>query len=149
MSKTIFIQDIDEECRPIDSFTKVVVENEADLKQIYGGKGEALYLLSNPKDRVTKFKQLIEGETYNVYSRYEKSFADEVRWQQVEDKAMEEETLLDMKSFLINHLGPSVIEMPTDIMGSEGKTIVQEGVAVFKVDDVIYSCEAKKERTYT
>jgi hypothetical protein len=62
---------------------------------------------------------------------------------------MEEEPLLDLKSFWINHLGPSVIEMPADIMGSDGKTIVQEWVAVFKVDDVIYSCEAKKERTYT
>ena len=88
------------------------------MKQIFARKGEALYQLTNPKKRVTKFKQLIEGEKYNVYSRYEKSFADEIRWQQVEDKAMEEETLLAMKSFLINHLGPSVIEMPTDIMGS-------------------------------
>ena len=86
LSKSIFIQDIDEECRPIDSFTEVVVENDADLKQIYGGKGEALYQLANPKKRITKFKQLIDGEKYNVYSRYEKSFADEVRWQQIEDK---------------------------------------------------------------
>ena len=52
LSKTIFVQNIDEECRPIDSFTMVVVRNEADLKQIYARKGEALYLLSNPKDRI-------------------------------------------------------------------------------------------------
>jgi hypothetical protein len=93
--------------------------------------------------RITLLEQLIDGEKYNVYSRYEKSFADEVRWQRVEDKAMEEETLLAMKSFLINHLGLSVIEMPTDIMGSDGETIVQEWDAVFKVDDVLYLCEAK------
>ena len=60
---------------------------------------------------------------------------------------MEEETLLAMKSFLINHLGPSVIEMPTDLMGSDGKTIVQEWDAVFKVDDVLYLCEAKHNMT--
>jgi hypothetical protein len=51
-SKTIFIQDIDEECRPVNSFTEFVVENDADFKQIYGRKGEALYQLSNPNDRV-------------------------------------------------------------------------------------------------
>ena len=93
------------------------------------------------------FKQLIDGEKYNVYSRYEKSFADEVRWQQIEDKAMEEETLLAMKSFLINHLEASVIEMPTDIKGSDGKTVVQEWDAVFKVDNVLYLCEAKHNMT--
>jgi hypothetical protein len=117
------------------------------LKQIFEGKGSALYQLTNPKKRITMFKQLIDGEKYNVYSRYEKSFADKVRWQQIEDKAMEEETLLAMKTFLINHLGASVIDMPTDIMGSEGNKIVQEWDAIFKVDNVLYLCEAKHNMT--
>ena len=68
--KTIFVRDIDEECRPVDSFTEVVVENDVDLKQIFARKGEALYLPTNPKTRITKFRQLIDGETYNVYSRW-------------------------------------------------------------------------------
>ncbi len=139
LSKIILIQEIDEECRPIDSFTG----NNDDLKQIYGTKGEALYLLSDPRKRITKFKQPIDGENYNVYSRYEKSFADEVRWQKVEEKAMEEETLYDMKRFLINYLGLSVNEIPTDILGLDGKTVLQEWDAVFKVHDVLYLCEAK------
>jgi hypothetical protein len=110
--------------------------------------------LSDPRKRITKFKQPIDGENYNVYSRYEKSFADEVRWQKVEEKAMEEETLYDMKRFLINYLGLSVNEIPTDIglsvneiptdiLGLDGKTVLQEWDAVFKVDDVLYLCEAK------
>jgi hypothetical protein len=60
---------------------------------------------------------------------------------------MEEETLLAMKTFLINHIGGSVIDMPTDIMGSDGKTTIQEWDAVFKVDDVLYLCEAKHNMT--
>ena len=103
--------------------------------------------MSDPKNRITKFKQLIDGEKYNVFSRYEKSFADQVRWQQVEDKAMEQETLLAMKRFLINHLGLSVTEMPTDILGLDGKTIIQEWDAVFKAHDVLYLCEAKHNMT--
>lgn len=58
----------------INSFTKVIVENDVDLKQIFEGKGSALFLLSNPKKLITKFKQLIDGERYNVYSRYEAKY---------------------------------------------------------------------------
>lgn len=141
-SKTIYVQDIDEECKPVDRFTEVVVENDTDLRQILGSKGEALYLLSNPKKRITKLKQLIDGEKYNVYSRYEQSFADEVRWQQKEDAAMEEEVALALKNYLHSHLGSAVIDMPTDVFGSKGN-IVQEWDAAFKVDDVLYLCEAK------
>ena len=145
--KTIFVQEIDREWRPIDSFTKVVVENDGDLKEIFEGKGSALYQLSNPKDRVTKMKQLIDGGKYNVYSRYEKSFVDEVRWQQMEDKAMEQETYLAVKKFLICQLGDSVADMPTDILGSDRKTVVQEWDAVFRDGDVLYLCEAKHNMT--
>jgi hypothetical protein len=141
-SKTIYVQDIDEECKPVDRFTEVVVENDADLRQILGSKGEALYQLSNPKKRITKLKQLIDGEKYNVYSRYEQSFADEVRWQQKEDAAMEEEVALALKNYLHSHLGSAVIDMPTDVFGSKGN-IVQKWDAAFKVDDVLYLCEAK------
>ena len=53
-----------------------------------------------------------------------------------------------MKTFLINHLEASVIVMPTDIMGSDGKTVVQEWDAVFKVDNELYLCEAKHNMTF-
>jgi hypothetical protein len=144
--KTIFVQDIDEECRPADSFTKIIVEIKHDLKQIIEGKGSAFYQLSNPKDRVTKMKQLIDGERYNVFSRYEQSFVGEVRWQQMEDQAMEE-TYLAVKRFLASQLADSVADMPTDILGSDGKTIVQEWDASFRDGDVLYLCEAKHNMT--
>ncbi|OAJ42963.1 hypothetical protein BDEG_26349 [Batrachochytrium dendrobatidis JEL423] len=145
--KTIFIQDIDEECCPLDSFSKYLVESNDDLKQILEGKGSALYQLFNPKDKIIKFKQLINGEKYNVYSRYERSFADEVRWQQNEDQVMEEETHLAVRRFFATHLGPSIEVMPTDIMAADGKTVVQEWDAVFKDGDVLYLCEAKHNMT--
>ncbi|EGF76398.1 hypothetical protein BATDEDRAFT_92756 [Batrachochytrium dendrobatidis JAM81] len=134
-------------CCPLDSFSKYLVESNDDLKQILEGKGSALYQLFNPKDKIIKFKQLINGEKYNVYSRYERSFADEVRWQQNEDQAMEEETHLAVRRFLATHLGPSAVDMPTDIMAADGKTIVQEWNAVFKDGNVLYLCEAKHNMT--
>lgn len=141
-SKTIYIRDIDEECQPIDSYTEVLVESDADMKEIYESKGSALYLITEPKKRLTKFKQLKDGEKYGVFSRYEQSFADEVRWQQKEDAAMEEEVARALKNYLHSHLGSAVIDMPTDVFGSKGN-IVQEWDAAFKVDDVLYLCEAK------
>ena len=141
-SKTIYIRDIDDECKPLDTFTEVVLENDADMEKIYESKGSALYLINEPKKRLTKFKQLKDGEKYGVFSRYEQSFAEELRWQQREDMAMEAEVALALKNHLITHLGPNVIEMPTDVYASNGK-IVQEWDAAFKVDDVLYLCEAK------
>jgi len=141
-SKTIYIRDIDEECRPLDSYTEVSVESDADMKEIYESKGSALYLLTEPKKRLTKFKQLKDGGKYDVFSRYEQSFSQELRWQQKEDMAMEEEVALAMKNYLLSHIGSNVIEMPTNVIGTGGK-IMQEWDAAFKVDDVLYLCEAK------
>ena len=141
-TKTIYIQDIDEECKPIDSYTEVVVECDAHMKEIYESKGSALYKITEPKKRLTMFKQLKDGGKYGVFSRYEQSFADEVRWQQKEDMAMEEEVALALKNYLHLHLGSTVIDMPTDVVGTNGN-IVQEWDAAFKVDDVLYLCEAK------
>jgi hypothetical protein len=60
----------------------------------------------------------------------------------MEDKAMEDEVALAMKKYLHHNLGPTVIDIPTDIIVGSGK-IVQEWDAAFKVDDVLYLCEAK------
>lgn len=141
-SKTIHIRDIDEECKPLESCTEVVVECDVDMKEIYESKGSALFLITEPKKLITKFKQLKDGEKYGVFSRYGQSFAEEIRWQQKEDMAMEEEVALALKSHLHLHLGSTVTDMPTDVLGING-TIVQEWDAAFKVDDVLYLCEAK------
>ena len=141
-SKTIYIRDIDEECRPLDSFTEVLVQSDADMKEIYERKGSALYLITEPKKRLTKFNQLKDGGKYGVFSLYEQSFSEEVRWKQIEDKAMEEEISLAMKKYIDDHFDSNVIEMPTEVKRSN-KMVMQEWDAAFKVDDVLYLCEAK------
>ncbi|OAJ42894.1 hypothetical protein BDEG_26286 [Batrachochytrium dendrobatidis JEL423] len=130
LSAKLPLIDIDEECCPLDSFSKYLVENDADMEDIYEGKGSALYKLSDPKKQITLVEQLINGEKYNN-----------------EDQAMEEETHLAVKRFLATHLGPSIEVMPTDIMAADGKTVVQEWDAVFKDGDVLYLCEAKHNMT--
>ncbi|KAI8896917.1 hypothetical protein BC833DRAFT_658974 [Globomyces pollinis-pini] len=159
--KTIFIQDLDEKYRRIDSFKEYVVENENDLKQIYEGEGSALCLLTDPKRCITKVKNLIDGEKYTVYVHHERAlFASKNRRRQhIEHEPMEETFVgsqiepepmdVTMESFLIKHLGPSAIEMRTDILGLDGKPLVQvqEWNAVLKVDNVLYLCEVKHNMT--
>jgi hypothetical protein len=118
------------------------VESDADMKEIYESKGSALYLISEPRKRLTKFKQLKDGEKYGVYSRYEQSFSQELRWQQHEDMAMEEEVAQAMKKYLRLHVGSNVTELPRKVFGSDGN-VVQEWDAVFKVENVLYLCESK------
>ena len=112
-----------------------IISSTQDSKTIY---------ICKTFERLTflKFKQLIDGEKYNVYSRYEQSFSQELRWQKNEDKPMEEEIALAMKNHLHLHFGPNVKEMPTEVQGIDRNT-VQEWDAAFKVDDVLYLCEAK------
>jgi hypothetical protein len=140
--KTIYIQNVDEYCSPVDSFTEATVESDADIKQILGHKGEALYLLSNPKRRITKFSQVKDGDKYGIFSAYARLFSDEIRWKQKENMDMEERIGLALKHYMHKNLGTKVTELPTDIFGADGKQ-VQEWGAVFLADDVLYLCEMK------
>jgi hypothetical protein len=69
-SKTIRIRDIDEKCRPLNSYTAFIVGSDADMKVTYESKGSALYLVTDPKNALTKFNQLQDGEKYGVLSIY-------------------------------------------------------------------------------
>ncbi|KAI3655834.1 hypothetical protein MP638_006493 [Amoeboaphelidium occidentale] len=141
-SKTIFIRDIDEECRPLKTFTKFLVENDAGLRGIFENKGSSLFRVSDPDKKITSFLQLEDGEKYEVHSRYEKSFIDKVRWQQMEDKAMEHEVGLAMKNYLEKQLGSNVVSAPTKVFGPNNH-VVQEWDAALKAGETLYLCEAK------
>jgi hypothetical protein len=79
LQKTILIQEVDEDCDPIENkFSKVVIESDADLRQTFEGKASALVKIFDPANRITKFKHLENGEKYRVYSRYEMSYSKEV-----------------------------------------------------------------------
>ena len=72
-TKTVFIQDVDDEMNPIDKFKKAIVENDEDVKGILEGKGSALINMSDYSERVTRFKRLVDGEKYCLYSAYRQS----------------------------------------------------------------------------
>jgi hypothetical protein len=73
-SKTIFIREIDEELWPTDEFGEYLVESDADIERICEGKGSALFPLTDPDARIRKFKQLKDGEKYDVFTRYRRFY---------------------------------------------------------------------------
>ena len=60
-------------------YKSIEVESDADMEQIYGNNGSALYLITEPKKLLTKFKQLKEGESVtsspDIYNLLPENFA--------------------------------------------------------------------------
>ena len=95
-SKTIFIRDIDEYFCSLDTFCEVVMENDDDLKSIYACQGSALYLLNEPNTMVMRFRELIHGGKYDVYSRHGR---EEMRWLQMCSKYCKDEVPCEQPEF--------------------------------------------------
>ncbi|CAM6081579.1 unnamed protein product [Calypogeia fissa] len=140
--KTIYIRNVDEDLRPLLSYTEVSVECNADVTLIWEGKGSGLIKLSHLGKKLTKFDQLEDGGRYAVFSRYEYSMMDEVRWQQREDQAMKVKIAQAVRTFLLRKLGEAVKDLPTDFYYPHGG-IAQEWDAIYRVSDTIYLCQAK------
>jgi hypothetical protein len=147
ISKTVFIVEVDEDQCPTDEFTEVTVENDADIYQIIGLNGEALYELSEPNTMITKFWQLKNNGKYNIYSRRVRAMSQELRWKQKENKPIERESWMSMQNYLLKNLGSSVKQLPNEIRGIDGD-MKQNWDAVFLVDDdALYFCVAKNVMT--
>ncbi|CAM6095305.1 unnamed protein product [Calypogeia fissa] len=64
VSKKIYIRDVDENLRPLDSFTEEIIECEADIELIMEGIGSAFVKVSFPNKILTDFHDLEDGEKY-------------------------------------------------------------------------------------
>ena len=136
-SKTIYIRDVGS----LDSYTEFMVESDADIKRICEAEGLALYLVSEPAKLLTKFTQLKHGEKYDVFSRYEQVSPRRSRGLHRQYMALNTDVARDLKKYLRLHVGSNVIDMPPVVRGTGGK-VVQEWAAAYKVDDVLYLCDA-------
>jgi hypothetical protein len=115
----------------------MTLRNDHDLMKVIKDS-QGLIHPSMPEEVLISFEDIKDGEKYHVY-KFAQNFQS---WQKKEADAMEEEIALTMKNYLHLHLGSNVIEMPTEVNGTDGK-VLQEWDAAFKVDDVLYLCEAK------
>ncbi|CAM6130074.1 unnamed protein product [Calypogeia fissa] len=140
--KKIFVRKMMKKSDAGEDFEEVITERSKDIRLILEGRGRGLCKLSDPGNVVTKLEQVEDGEKYDVCSWYEQSIVNEVRWQQREDQAMEEEVILAFKNFLQQEVGECIEELPRQLYALDGK-ILQEWEGIFRVGETLYLCEAK------
>jgi hypothetical protein len=59
-----------------DKYHEFEIENQDDMDHFYRRVGSAFFTLENPAKKITKFKQLVDGEKYCVYSRFNQVWRD-------------------------------------------------------------------------
>ena len=137
VSKTIYVRKTNEDGKFTDKYVKYKIDNQENLRDIYKF-GVGLATLADPNEAIVIFDNIKDGERYQVY-KYSQDFQG---WQKKEADAMEAETLLSMKTYLMEKLLASSIDLPTDIYDSKGRQI-QEWDGVLLAGDTLYLLEAK------
>jgi hypothetical protein len=120
-----------------DEYVEYSIKNNENFRDIYNN-GRGVIHLADPKKIIVDFDVIEDGEKYQLY-KYSQDFAG---WQNNEADAMEAETLLSMKTYLMEKLLASSIELPTDINDLKGKQI-QGWDGVLSSGDTLYLLEAK------
>jgi hypothetical protein len=141
-SMTIYIRDMDDDDGVFaDEYIPVTVKNDKQLRSIYKN-GKGLICLTGPKKLIVSFDEIEDGKKYQVYM-YSQDFAG---WQKKDADAMEAETLLSMKAFLMEKFQALPINLPTDFLDEKGRQI-QEWDGILLSKDTLYLLEAKHAMT--
>jgi LysM repeat protein len=137
-TKAIYIGETDEDGDFMGEYKRRILRNDHDLMKVIKPEAQGLIHLSSPDDVLLSFDDIKDGEKYQLY-KFAQNFQS---WQKKEADAMEAETLLSMKTFLMEKLLASSIDLPTDIYDSTGKQI-QEWDGILLSGDTLYLLEAK------
>jgi hypothetical protein len=137
-TKTIYIGETDEDGEFMGEYKRRILRNDHDLMKVIKPEAQGLIHPSSPDDVLLSFDDIKDGEKYQLY-KFAQNFQS---WQKKEADAMEAETLLSMKTYLMEKLLASSIDLPTDIYDSTGKQI-QEWDGILLSGDTLYLLEAK------
>ena len=136
-TKIIYIAETNADGDFIGEYTKRILRNDHDLMKVTKD-AQGLIHPSMPKIVLISFDDIKDGEKYHIY-KFAQNFQ---TWQKKEADAMEAETLLSMKTYLMEKLLATSIDLPTDIYDSNGKQI-QEWDGILLSQDTLYLLEAK------
>jgi hypothetical protein len=137
-TKTVYIGETDEDGEFMGEYKRRILRNDHDLMKVIKPEAQGLIHPSSPDDVLLSFDDIKDGEKYQLY-KFAQNFQS---WQKKEADAMEAETLLSMKTYLMEKLLASSIDLPTDIYDSTGKQI-QEWDGILLSGDTLYLLEAK------
>jgi hypothetical protein len=137
VTKRIHVAETDDDGEFTGKYGEYEIINQEGLRDTYKF-GLGLVRLAEPSKVINAFYQVKDGEKYHVY-KYSQDFAG---WQNNEADAMEEETLLAMKTYLMKELGASPIDFPTDLHDSKDN-LIQEWDGALLSKETLYLLEAK------
>jgi len=138
VTKTVYIGETNEDGEFMGEYKRRLLRNDHDLMKVIKPEAHGLIHLSSPDVVLLSFDDIKDGEKYQLY-KFAQNFQS---WQKKEADAMEAETLLSMKTYLMENLLASSIDLPTDIYDSTGKQI-QEWDGILLSQDTLYLLEAK------
>lgn len=69
--RTVYIQDMDHQYRPKETFRLVHLESQSDFKKVLGQRGRALVKVTDLSKVVTKVKELKDGAKYRVCTMFD------------------------------------------------------------------------------
>jgi hypothetical protein len=116
VTKIIYVGETDEDGKFTGEYKKRVLRNDYDLQKVIKFSLGLIHP-SSPNHVLVSFDDIQDGEKYVPYMLAENFQT----WQKKEADAMEAETLLSMKSYLVDKLGASPVDLPTDFHNSNGR----------------------------
>lgn len=136
-TKSIYIGETNEDGEFMGEYKRRLIRNDHDFMKLIKNS-DGLVHLSSPDDVLLSFYDIKDGQKYQLY-KFAQNFQS---WQKKEADAMEAETLLSVKAYIMEKLSASPIDLPTDIYDSTGKQ-VQEWDGILFSGDTLYLLEAK------
>ena len=136
-TKTIYIGETNKHGKFTGEYKQRKLRNDQDLMLVIN-RAHGLIHPSMPKRVLISFVDIKDGEQYHLY-QYGQGFQS---WQKQEAVAMDAETLLSMKTYLMEKLLASSIDLPTDLYDSKG-TQIQEWDGVLLSGDTLFLLDAK------
>ncbi|CAG8458463.1 11162_t:CDS:2 [Paraglomus brasilianum] len=149
--KTFLVQSYNNEGEPLlGKFEKYTMLKDNEylifLKRV---DAKGLQLISDDNETpmvVTSLNYIIPGETYQINAPYLTAIKKEVTWSKVEDKAIEDETLLAVKNFVNERFKLPVEIFPIRTMYKNNNPIMEwDGIIV--CDNKVFLLESKHKMT--
>jgi hypothetical protein len=120
VKKTIYVGETDDDGEFTGKYVEYQITEKEGFRDTYKF-GMGLVHLAEPGKVIVTFDQVQDRQKYHVY-KYSQDFSG---WQNNEADAMEEETLLAMKTYLMKELDASAVDFPTVFRDSK-RNLIQE-----------------------
>jgi len=149
--KTFLVQTYDNEGEQLlGKFEKYTMHNNNEYRLFLKSvEAKGLELISDVNDEpavVTSLEYILPGERYKINASHLTMIRKGITWSQVEDKVMEDETLLAVKTFLDERV-KSPVEIFSDRIMYKNKNPLMEWDGILVCGNKVFLIEEKHKMT--